>query len=250
MTGTTQKVNTAQVLAWLQRQGSTRNVEGMARFGIRPARAFGVSMPTIQRFARESGRNHELATALWKTGWHEARLLAAFVADPQLQTRREMNAWAGDFDNWAVCDNTCVHLFSRTPFAWEKSQRWSRSPREFVKRAGFTLMAALAVHDKAATDESFLALLNLVEREATDGRHFVMKAVNWALRQIGKRNCRLHAAALNIASRLSEAEDSTSRWVGRDACRELASPHVRLRMARKNQPARRPVRKRSHSKTT
>jgi 3-methyladenine DNA glycosylase AlkD len=231
-------MNEAEVLAWLQRQQSQRNIEGMARFGIRSARSFGVSLQTMRPLVKQLGRNHSLATALWETGWHEARLLAAYVGDPDSVSRRQMNAWAADFDNWAVCDTVCIHLFDQTRFAWEKARQWSQSSREFVKRAGFVLMAARAVHDRSAGVPQFLALLPLIEQGARDERNSVKKAVNWALRQIGKRNLELHAAALALAKQLSESKEDTCRWIGRNALRKLASADVRLRMVRKERSRR------------
>ena len=203
----------------------------MARYGIRPARAFGVSMGTMAPLAKRLGKDHALALALWDTGWNEARMLAALVDDPGRVTRRQMNAWVHDFDNWAVCDTACFHLFDRTPFAWEKVHSWSASEREYVRRAAFALIASLAAHDREAGDGSFEAFLPLIERAAEDKRNFVRKAVSWALRQVGKHNSSLHARALTLAERLSRSEDSSERWVGRDACRELRSPAVKRRLA-------------------
>ncbi|HEU5262824.1 MAG TPA: DNA alkylation repair protein [Gemmatimonadales bacterium] len=220
------------VLAWLKRRGSRRNVLGMARYGIRAARVFGVSVGTLQSLAKQLGKDHALATALWRSGWYEARLLAALVDDAERVTRRQMNAWAAGFENWADCDTVCFHLFDRTPFAWEKTRQWAKSPREFVKRAAFALMACLALHDKAAPDKRFLAMLPLIEKGARDERNFVKKAVSWALRSIGRRNVALNAAAVAVAKRLALSEDSAPRWIGRDALRELASPNVRSQLAR------------------
>jgi 3-methyladenine DNA glycosylase AlkD len=221
-----------EVLKWLERRGSRKNVEGMARYGIHTDRAFGVPMGTMQSLAKRLGKDHALAMALWDTGWYEARTVAAFVDDPQRVTRRQMNAWAADFDNWAICDTVCFHLFDRTPFAWDKARQWSTSPREFVKRAAFALMASLAGHDKTASDAQFLALLPLIEQGAHDERNFVKKGVSWALRRIGRRDLALNKAALAVATRLSKSEDAPCRWVGKDAARELASPKVRSRLAR------------------
>lgn len=223
-------MDAAQVLRWLERRGTRRNVAGMARYGIRSPRAFGVSMATMAPLVKRLGRDHALALALWESGWHEARILAAFVDDPALVTRRQMNRWAGEFDNWAVCDSTCFHLFDRSPLAWEKARAWAASPREFVKRAGFALMASLAAHHRTAPDERFLELLPLIEEGARDGRNFVSKAVNWALRQIGKRNLALRPAAVSTAKRLASSPDAPRRWVGKDALRELTSEAVRERL--------------------
>ena len=190
-------------------------------------------MGTLLTLKKRLGRDHALAGALWASGCYEARLLAAMVDDPQLVTRRQMNAWAASFENWADCDTVCFKLFDQTPFAWEKARQWSRSPREFVKRAGFALMACLALHDKAEPDPKFLALLPLIEQGAHDGRNFVKKAVSWALRSIGRRNLALNSAALMVASRLSLSEEAACRWVGKDALRELAGPKVRALLARR-----------------
>jgi 3-methyladenine DNA glycosylase AlkD len=221
-----------QVLAWLARKGSRRAVAGMARYGIPGDGAFGVPMGTLLAFAKRLGKDHALAAALWKTGRYEARLLAALVDDPSRVTRKQMNAWAGAFDSWAVTDTVCFHLFSRVPAAWEKARQWSASPREFVKRGGFALMASLVLRDKAAPDARFVALLPLMERGARDKRNFVKKGVNWALRTVGKRSRKVHAAALATATRLAESEEPSCRWVGKDALRELASPKVRARVTR------------------
>jgi len=222
-----------EVLTWLERRGTRRTVEGMARYGIVAEHAFGVPMGTLLSLRKRLGKDHALATALWESGWYEARLLAALVGDPERVTRRQMNAWAAGFENWADCDTVCFHLFDRTPFAWEKARRWSRSPREFVKRGAFALMACLALHDKAAPDKGFLAFLPLIENGANDQRNFVKKAVSWALRSIGRRNVALNVAALAAANSLALSEQAASRWVGKDALRELASSKVRSQLARR-----------------
>lgn len=222
-----------QVLAWLEKKGTRRTVEGMARYGIVAARAYGVPMGTLQELAKRLGKDHELALELWDSGWYEARLLAALVDDPELVTRRQMNAWAGSFENWADCDSACFKLFDRTPLAWEKAVQWAASPREFVKRGGYVLMACLAQHDKAARDAKFLPFLPLIEKGAADERNFVKKGVNWALRGIGRRNLELNRAALAVAKRLARSEAAAPRWVGKDALRELASPKVRAGLSRR-----------------
>jgi 3-methyladenine DNA glycosylase AlkD len=219
------------ILAWLDRRGTARNREGMARYGIRSAKAFGVSMATMQPLVKRLGRNHDLALALWETGWLEARVLAGFLADPAQVSPALMDRWCRDFDNWAVCDSTCIHLFSRTPHAWRKVPIWSRRTDEFVRRAGFALLAALAVHDKRAPDAAFARALALVEAGAGDSRNFVKKAVNWALRQIGKRNRALNTAAIALSRRLAARSDAAPRWIGKNALRELTSPAVMRRLA-------------------
>jgi 3-methyladenine DNA glycosylase AlkD len=218
-------------LAWLERRGTARNRDGMARYGIRSAKAFGVSMATMRPLVKKLGRNHELAVALWDSGWLEARVLAGFIADPTRVSPAVMDRWCRQFDNWAVCDSTCIHLFSRTPHAWKKAAAWSRRRDEFVKRAGFALLAALAVHDKKAPDEPFRRGLKLIEAAAADDRNFVKKAVNWALRQIGKRNAPLNTRAVAVARRLAASPDPAPRWIGKDALRELTSAAVASRLS-------------------
>ena len=215
-------MTTREALAWLKKKGTRRTVLGMARYGIVAKRAFGVPMGTLLTLRKKVGKDHDLAIALWASGWYEARLLASLVGDPARVTRRQMNSWAASFENWADCDTVCFNLFDRTPFAWERARQWVKSPREFVKRGGFVLMACLALHDKAAADKRFLALLPLIERGAGDERNFVKKAVSWALRGIGRRNRSLNAAAVAVAKRLAQSKQSAARWVGHDALRQLS----------------------------
>jgi 3-methyladenine DNA glycosylase AlkD len=187
----------------------------------------------MQSLAKQLGKDHALAMELWTSGCYEGQMLAALIDEPQRVTRSQMNAWAGDFDNWAICDTACFHLFDKTPFAWEKARQWATSRREFVKRASFALMASITVHDKTAPDSEFLALLPIIEDGAHDERNFVKKAVNWALRSIGKRNQALNTAAIASAKRLAESEEPSCRWVGKDALRELTSSKVQTRLARR-----------------
>jgi 3-methyladenine DNA glycosylase AlkD len=222
-----------EVLAWLERRGSRRVVEGMARYGLPSEGAFGVPMGALLKLAKRLGKDHALALALWESGRYEARLLAALVDDPRCVTRRQMNAWAAGFESWGDCDTVCFKLFDQTPFAWEKARQWAPSPREFVRRAGFVLMACLALHDKAAPDRSFLSLLPLIEKGARDERNFVKKGVSWALRAIGERNRPLNAEAVAMAERLARSGEPACRWVGKEALRELASSRVRSRLARR-----------------
>ena len=219
-------------LAWLKRHATKRTRDGMARYAIPSDNALGVSVADIRVLAKRLGRNHELAAGLWNTGVYEARMLTAFVDEPKKVTRAQMDRWCRDFDSWGICDTLCFHLFDKTPFAWEKARQWSGSQREFVKRAGFALMASLVVHDKAAPGPQFLPLLPLIEQGAHDGRNFVKKAVNWALRCIGKRDRALNLAAVAVAERLAQSKEASCRWVGKDALRELASPKVRSRLTR------------------
>jgi 3-methyladenine DNA glycosylase AlkD len=218
-------------LAWLKRHGTKRTREGMARYGIASAKAFGVTMADIQVLAKRLGRNHELAAALWDTGWYEARMLTSFVDEPERVTPAQMDRWCRDFDNWGICDTLCFNLFDRTLHAWAKVGEWSDKRDEFVKRAAFALLWGLTVHDKRAGDEPFARGLRLIERAATDERHFVKKAVNMALRAVGKRSPALNAAAVAVARRLADSPQAAARWVGKDALRELSSPSVTRRLA-------------------
>ena len=218
------------VLEWLKRHSTRATLEGMARYAIPSDNALGVAMKDIKALGRKLGRNHELAAALWETGVYEARMAASFVDDPAQVTPSQMDRWCRDFDNWAFCDALSFNLFDRTPYAWSKVKQWSRTRNEFEKRTAFALLWSLTVHDKGAGNERFVQGLAIIEREADDERHFVKKAVNMALRAIGKRNPALHAAAVDVAGRLAASSDPTSRWIGRDALRELTSPSVRKRL--------------------
>jgi len=213
-------------LAALEALSTKRDLDNLPRFGITASNALGVSMAKIQKLAKSLGRNHELACALWDTGCYEARLLTAYVAEPARVTPAQMDRWCKDFDNWAVCDTLCFHLFDRVPHAWPKIHKWSRQRPEFVKRTAFALMASIAGHDKLAADDVFLEGLTLIEGAANDERNFVKKAVSWALRRIGRRNLALHGACVELAARLAASHDATERWIGRDAYRELTSAPV------------------------
>lgn len=227
-------MTTSEILAWLKRRGSRRNVEGMARYAITAEKVFGVSMATMKPLARRLRPDHALAVALWKTGWYEARILAVLIDEPARLTVAQMNAWVRDFDNWAICDTSCFHLFDKSPLAWGRIDRWASSPREFVKRAAFALMAGLALHDRATEDARFLALLPIIERESTDARNFVKKGVNWALRSIGHRNRALHEASMTLARRLAASDVPSARWIGKDAIRDLDRVLVRERVERRS----------------
>jgi 3-methyladenine DNA glycosylase AlkD len=207
-------------------------VAGLARFGITAKKAYGLSTPALKQLAREIGHDHALAQQLWATEVLEGRGLAGLVDQPERVTERQMERWVRDFDSWAVCDATCLYLFRKTPFAQRKGREWSSRPQEFVKRAGFALMAYLAVHDKKAPDETFLAFLPLIEREAVDERPMVKKGVNWALRQIGKRNQRLNRAAIQVAQTMRRLNSRSARWIAADALRELQSEAVQRRLKR------------------
>lgn len=198
----------------------------MARYAIVAPKVFGVSVGTLRTIAKQAGRSHDLALGLWKSGWYEARMLTAFVDDPALVTPAQMDRWVKDFDNWAICDALCFHLFDKAPRAWTRVVPWSRRREEFVKRAAFALIAGIALHDKKRADADFLRALTLIERAADDERNFVKKGVSWALRSIGHRNRTLHSAAVSTARRLAASTNSTARWIGKDALRDLLRSQV------------------------
>jgi 3-methyladenine DNA glycosylase AlkD len=204
----------------------------MARFGIAGGVIYGISVAQLRNLARRIRRDHGLARRLWASGVHEARILASMVDDPALVTGEQMERWVRDFDSWDLCDQVCGNLFDKTPFAYQKALAWSRRRGEFVRRAGFALMAWLAVHDKGAPDARFRRFLPPIVRASTDGRTYVRKAVNWALRQIGKRNARLRHEAVRTAQRIRRIDAPAARWIAGDALRELMSPAVRRRTGR------------------
>ncbi len=207
-------------------------VDGMARYGIRSEKCYGISMTKLIAIKRRVGRDHELAAGLWKTRIHDARVLACLIDDPKLVTETQMDRWATDFDNWAICDGCCGHLFDKTPFAYRKAREWILRNEEYVKRAGFVLVASLTVHDKKADDDAFLAFLPAILEASTDERNYVMKAVNWALRQIGKRNPRLNREAIEVAERMQKLNSKSAKWIASDALRELRSQPVQARFER------------------
>jgi 3-methyladenine DNA glycosylase AlkD len=211
----------ARIVGNLKALADPDNVAGMARYGISPKGCLGVPMPVLRKMAKEIGRRHDLADELWQSGIHEARILAGLIDDPALVTDEQMERWVLDIDSWDICDQLCGNLFCRTVLALEKAVDWSGRPETFVKRAGFVLMAALAVHDKQADDAIFASFLPRIAREAGDDRNFVKKAVNWALRQIGKRNPSLNLLAVETARKIREMDARSARWIAADALREL-----------------------------
>ncbi len=222
-----------RVLATLHQQADPAYRQGLIRFAIPIDRALGVSMVKLKLLAKPLRGRHDLALALWDQGIYEARLLAALIDDPKQVSAQQMDRWAAEFDNWGDCDTACFALFDRTAHAWQKVDDWAVRDEEFVRRAAFATLASLTVHDKKATDEQFLVRLPLIEAAAVDNRNFVKKAVNWALRSIGKRNARLHAQAIALAELLAAREDSAARWIGKDALRELRKPAQIARVSRK-----------------
>jgi 3-methyladenine DNA glycosylase AlkD len=224
------------VLAELKALGSEAGRAGMARFGINTENAFGVSMAAARPLARKYKRQHDLAASLWASGIHEARILAALIDDPTLVTPKQMDAWAADFNSWDLCDQACMKLFAKTPYVAEKAAKWAKDEREFVRRAAFATIAGYAVSAKKAADDEFLPFFSLIEAHAGDPRNFVKKAVNWALRQIGKRSPALHKRALALAEKLAASDDKTARWIGKDAAKELSDPKQLARIAARPRP--------------
>jgi 3-methyladenine DNA glycosylase AlkD len=214
----------------LKSQANPKNVEGMARFGINSKNALGVSIPFLRKMAKEIGKNHKLALELWDSEIHEARILASYIDEPEKVTEQQMERWVASFDSWDICDQACSSLFDKTVFAWQKAVELTERKEEFVKRTGFTLMACLAVHDKEAQDKDFIKLLPIIKREAIDERNFVRKAVNWALRQIGKRNKNLNKEAIKTAKEILKIENKTAKWIALDAIRELESEQIQKRL--------------------
>lgn len=224
------KASAGEIILKLKSLANAENVAGMARFGMNPENTLGVPVPVLRKMANEVGRDHRLAQELWVSGIHEARILACFIDKPEEVTEWQMGKWVKDFDSWDVCDLCCSDLFDRTKFAHQKAVEWSRRNEEFVKRAGFTMMAALAVHDKKASDADFHKFLPLIKREAVDERNFVRKAVNWALRNIGKRNLNLNKMAIKTAQEIQKIDSKAARWIAADALRELTGETIQKRL--------------------
>jgi 3-methyladenine DNA glycosylase AlkD len=222
-----------RVLAQLKKAGSQANRAGMARFGIATEKAFGVKHPILKKIARQLGRDNTLAQELWESGYHEARLIAPLVADPKTFTKAQANAWVKDIDSWDICDGFTGSLIDRTPYAYELAPVWARRKAEFVRRAGFTLMAWLPVHDKKAPDAKFDVFFDLILEYADDERNFVKKAVNWALRQLGKRNLALNRKAIATARAVARIDSRAARWIAKDALKELESEAVQRRLGAK-----------------
>ncbi len=215
----------------LEKMSTQRDRDNLARFGIEATNPLGVSMSNIQVLAKRLGRSHELAAALWETNIYEARMLTAFVDEPERVTAAQMDRWCREFDNWGITDTLCFKLFDQTPHAWAKVAQWGDKREEFVKRAAFALLASLAGHDKSATNEQFLETLTLIERAATDDRNFVKKGVSWALRTLGRRNPVLHDAAVEVSRRLAASPEPAARWIGKGALKELTGALVKRQLA-------------------
>jgi 3-methyladenine DNA glycosylase AlkD len=223
-------VSVEEVLQRLKSKARPDQLEGMARYGMAVERRLGLSIPDLRKLAKELGQDHELALKLWKTGIAEARMVAAMIDDPAKLTEEQMEDWVKDFNSWDVCDQVCMNLFEKVTLAWKKIIDWSEREEEFVKRAAFALIACLAWHDKKAKDERFIELFPVIIRGATDERNFVKKAVNWALRNIGKRNAKLNKAAVNCAREIQQIDSKAARWIASDTIRELQSEAVQKRL--------------------
>lgn len=231
-------MNAAEIIEKLKSLENPENIAGMARFGIVTKKTFGVSAPVLKEIAKDakkqSENRHELALELWETGVHEARIIAYLIDEPKKVSEKQMESWAKDFDNWAICDGTCGHLFCKTEFAYQKVFEWSETDEEFIKRAGIVLVAYLAVHDKKASDERIAEFLPILEKHANDERNFIKKAVNWSLRQIGKRNLNLNKLAIETAEKIKAQNTKSARWIASDALRELTNEKTLKRISSKS----------------
>lgn len=226
-------MNVKDVIKKLEELSKPEEVEGMAKFGISPKRTYGIRMPVLKSIAKECGKSHELATELWEIDTRETRIIASLVDIPDFVSSEQMDNWTNEFDYWEICDQCCINLFRKTPFAYDKIYEWSKNDKEFVKRAGFALISTLAVHDKKKDNETFEKLLILAKNEATDERNYVKKAVNWALRQIGKRNKYLNRKAILMAKEIDKIDSKSAKWIAKDALRELESEKVRISLDKK-----------------
>ena len=222
-----------QIIKELESLSNPEDIEGRARFGINHTKTYGVRMPELRRIAKAVGKDHELAGKLWNAGYGETKILAGLIEDPKMVTNDQMEKWVIGFDSWDVCDQCCINLFHKTPFAYKKVFEWSTREEEFVKRAAFALIAVLAVHDKKAEDKKFEEFFSLIMNASLDSRNFVKKAVNWALRQIGKRNLNLNKRAIEVAEEISNIDSKSAKWIASDAIRELKSEKVQERLKKK-----------------
>ncbi|MEI7640014.1 MAG: DNA alkylation repair protein [bacterium] len=226
-----------EVIKKIRSMANKKNVEGMARFGINSKNTLGVPMGRLRELAKKLKNEHTLALKLWASGIHEAKILASIIDDPEKVTEKQMDLWVKDFDSWDVCDQTCMNLFGNTKYAYKKVYAWAKRKEEFVRRASFAMIAVLAWHDEKAENEVFVKMLPLIKKYATDERNFVRKAVNWALRHIGKRNMALNKEALKTAKEMEKQASKTERWIAKDAIRELTSPKIQARVKLKTQQA-------------
>jgi len=223
-------MNYEDVMKKLNLMKNPKNVEGMAKYGIKPENNLGISVTTIRNFAKVIGKNHELALKLWDSEIRDARMVAACIDDPKQVTKDQMEKWLKDFNSWDLCDHTCGHLFDKTPYAYEKAREWTKRTEEFQKRAGFALIAWLSVHDKKKDDLIFEQFFPLIIKQSTDDRNYVKKAVNWALRNIGKKNHNLNKKAIEVAKIIQKIDSKSAKWIAADAIRELTSEKIQERL--------------------
>ena len=220
------------VLERLNKKARPDQLEGMARYGMVVEQRLGVSVPDLRKLAKELGQDHQLALVLWQTGIAEAKIVAAMIDDPDKLTEKQMEDWVKDINSWDVCDQVCMNLYEKSPLVWKKIHDWSNREEEFIKRTAFSLIACLAWHDKKAEDAKFIKLIPVITQGATDERNFVKKAVNWALRNIGKRNRNLNKAAIDAAKEIQRLDSKSAHWIATDAVRELESEAVQRRLTR------------------
>jgi 3-methyladenine DNA glycosylase AlkD len=221
-----------QVLKELNSRKNEKNVAGMAHFGIKGGKMLGISVTELRKLARRIKTDQKLAVELWKTGIHDGRILASIIADHKQFSEELMDDWVSDFDSWDICDQVCGNIFCYLPITYRKTGEWVKSDKEFVRRTAFSSIAYLAVHDKKASDADLLKFFPLIEKYSGDERNFMRKSVNWALRQIGKRNLNLNKQALVLAHKLSNSKDKTERWIGKDAVKELESAAVKAKLSK------------------
>ena len=224
------RMKASDLIAHLKKKANPRNVEGMARFGISTVGTLGVPVPVLRKLAKNIGPHHDMASELWRSGIHEARILAAMIDDPKRVTEHQMDEWVKQFDSWDVCDQVCSNLFDKTPFAHKKAMEWTSRKEEYVKRAGFVLMACMAVHDKHAKREMFVNFFPVMVRECRDERNYVKKAINWALRQIGKRSLSLNKEAIEVCNQIAKIDSPSAQWIASNAKWEFESEAVQKRL--------------------
>lgn len=223
-------MNAEDVIAQLKKHSNPKDREGMTRFGINPKFALGVRIPFLRNLAKKIGKNHKLAQDLWRTGIHEARILATMIDEPGKVSEKQMEQWVKGFDSWDLCDQCCMNLFSKLPMAWEKIIEWPKREEEFVRRAGFALMACLAWYDKKTKDDDFIRFFPIIKNYSIDERNFVRKSVNWALRQIGKKNLNLNKKAIKVAEEIKKINSKSAQWIANDAIRELTDNKIKKRL--------------------
>ena len=219
-----------EILEKLKSKSRKDQLEGMARYGIKIDKRLGVSIPEIRKIAKDFGKHHETALDLWNTGFDDAKITAAMIDEPEKVTENQMDEWVKEIDSWDVCDQICMNLFDKTPYAWKKIIDWSKRDEEFVKRTAFSLLACLAWHDKKADDNKFIEYFPIIKRNSTDERNYVKKAVSWSLRHIGKRNLNLHKKALKLANEIKQIDSKTAKWIGSDAIKDLNSDATKRRL--------------------